>query len=53
MTIIDNSLDSILAQVGDFGKYQIFIFSFVCLGVVFHSALHVAYVFTAMNLDYR
>ncbi|CAH1373368.1 unnamed protein product [Tenebrio molitor] len=53
MTIIDNSLDSILAQVGDFGKYQIFIFSFVCLGVVFQSALHVAYVFTAMNLDYR
>ncbi|XP_063909977.1 solute carrier family 22 member 1-like [Zophobas morio] len=53
MTAADNSLDAILLQIGDFGKYQIFIFSVVCLAVTFHSAVHVAYVFTAMDLNYR
>ncbi|KAJ8979458.1 hypothetical protein NQ317_006772 [Molorchus minor] len=50
---IDSSLDNILIQLGDFGRYQIFVFSLVCFAVILHSAVHVAYVFTAMDLDYR
>ncbi|XP_018564340.1 organic cation transporter protein-like [Anoplophora glabripennis] len=50
---LDSSLDNILVQLGDFGKYQIFVFSLVCVAVILHSAVHVAYVFTAMDLDYR
>ncbi|XP_044259278.1 organic cation transporter protein-like [Tribolium madens] len=53
MTTLDNSLDSILVQIGDFGKYQSFMFSLVCFGVVLHSGVHVAFVFTAMDVDYR
>ncbi|KAJ8967442.1 hypothetical protein NQ314_002890 [Rhamnusium bicolor] len=50
---IDSSLDNILVQLGDFGKYQIFVFSLVCIAVILHSAVHVGYVFTAMDLTYR
>ncbi|XP_018564339.1 organic cation transporter protein-like isoform X2 [Anoplophora glabripennis] len=50
---IDNSLDSILVEIGDFGKYQIYVFVLVCIPVVLHSSVHVAYVFTAMDLTYR
>ncbi|KAJ8967441.1 hypothetical protein NQ314_002889 [Rhamnusium bicolor] len=50
---IDASLDAILVQVGDFGKYQIYVFILVCIPVILHSAVHVAYVFTAMDLNYR
>lgn len=53
MTTLDNSLDSILIQIGDFGKYQSFMFSLVCLGVILHSGVHVAFVFTAMDVEYR
>ncbi|KAJ8943340.1 hypothetical protein NQ318_000555 [Aromia moschata] len=49
----DNSLDAVLAQVGDFGKYQIYIFVLVWIPTIMHSAVHVAYVFTAMDLTYR
>ncbi|CAH1131606.1 unnamed protein product [Ceutorhynchus assimilis] len=51
--VIDNSLDAILIKLGDFGRYQIFVFSLVCVAVVLHSMAHIAYVFTAMDLDYR
>lgn len=50
---VDGSLDAILVQLGDFGKYQSLVFSLVCFAVVLHSATHIAYVFTAMDLDYR
>lgn len=49
----DGSLDGILLELGDFGKYQSLVFSLVCFAVVLHSATHIAYVFTAMDLDYR
>ncbi|XP_066139089.1 organic cation transporter protein-like isoform X2 [Euwallacea fornicatus] len=50
---VDNSLDAILVNLGDFGKYQIYVFSLVCVAVVMHSMVHIAYVFTAMDLNYR
>lgn len=50
---LDNSLDSILVRLGDFGKYQVYVFTLVCVAVVMHSMVHIAYVFTAMDLNYR
>ncbi|RZC33072.1 Sugar tr and/or MFS 1 domain containing protein [Asbolus verrucosus] len=50
---MDNSLDSILVQLGEVGKYQLFILGVVSLGATLHAAAHVAFVFTAMNLEYR
>lgn len=52
-TNVENSLDAILYQLGDFGKYQILVFSLVCVAVILHSVVHIAYVFTAMDLNYR
>ncbi|XP_063909141.1 solute carrier family 22 member 3-like isoform X1 [Zophobas morio] len=53
MTSVDNSLDNLLIQLGDFGKYQSLMFGLVCIGVILHSGVHVAFVFTAMDLEYR
>ncbi|KAJ8979457.1 hypothetical protein NQ317_006771 [Molorchus minor] len=50
---IDNSLDAILEQLGDFGKYQKYVFTLVFIPIIMHSAVHVAYVFTAVDLTYR
>lgn len=50
---VDNSLDNILIQLGDFGKYQKLIFVLICFAVTLHSAVHVAFVFTALQVDYR
>ncbi|XP_019868170.1 organic cation transporter protein isoform X1 [Aethina tumida] len=50
---VDNSLDNILVQLGDFGKYQKLIFVLICFAVTLHSAVHVAFVFTALQVDYR
>ncbi|XP_060524808.1 solute carrier family 22 member 3-like isoform X2 [Cylas formicarius] len=52
-SVDNNSLDTILVRLGDFGRYQIGVFALVCFAVVLHSAVHVAFVFTAMDLDYR
>ncbi|CAH1102516.1 unnamed protein product [Psylliodes chrysocephalus] len=48
-----HSLDDILKQIGDFKTYQILNFSLVCFAVVIHSAVHNAFVFTALNSNYR
>ncbi|XP_072393158.1 organic cation transporter protein-like [Diabrotica undecimpunctata] len=52
-TAQDYTLDSVLKQIGDFGKYQLFVFSVVIFGVVLHSAVHNAFVFTALDVSYR
>ncbi|XP_076254271.1 organic cation transporter protein-like [Rhynchophorus ferrugineus] len=52
-TNVENSLDSILYRLGDFGKYQIQVFGLVCVAVILHSVVHIVYVFTAMDLNYR
>lgn len=46
-------LDKILVHIGDFKKSQIVIFSLVCICVVLHSETHIAFVFTAMDSNYR
>lgn len=49
----ENTLDSVLVQIGDFGKYQIYVLSLVSIVVISHSTVHVAYVFTALDVSYR
>ncbi|KAG5868302.1 hypothetical protein JTB14_022786 [Gonioctena quinquepunctata] len=49
----ENSLDSVLVHIGDLGKYQILIFSLVSFAVVLHSAVHTAFVFTALDVGHR
>ncbi|KAL1491730.1 hypothetical protein ABEB36_012285 [Hypothenemus hampei] len=53
MSTIEDTLDSILLRLGDFGKYQIYVFSLVCVATFMHSMVHIVYVFTAMDLNYR
>lgn len=48
-----NDLDIVLEEVGDFGNYQIYTFTLYTLAVIVHSATHNAFVFTALNVDYR
>ncbi|KAK9874719.1 hypothetical protein WA026_005536 [Henosepilachna vigintioctopunctata] len=46
-------LDNLLDQIGDFGRLQLTALFLICGVVVFHSATHVAYAFTALDSDYR
>ncbi|KAK9874715.1 hypothetical protein WA026_005533 [Henosepilachna vigintioctopunctata] len=48
-----DALDEILVHIGDFGKHQTIAFVLICIVVVFNSATHMAYVFTAMDSEYR
>lgn len=47
------SLDTVLVQIGDFGKYQAFVLVLVSIILIIHSAVHVIFVFSAIELDYR
>ncbi|XP_056636575.1 organic cation transporter protein-like [Diorhabda sublineata] len=49
----DHTLDDVLMKTGDFGKYQIVVFAVVNVAVMLHSAVHNAFVFTALNVNYR
>ncbi|XP_044259279.1 solute carrier family 22 member 3-like [Tribolium madens] len=53
MSNLDSSLDSVLIQLGDFGKFQSFIFGLVCFATILHSGAYVAFVFTARDVEYR
>lgn len=52
MSSADKSLDVILAELGDFGKYQRRNFALICIAVIY-TAIHLNYVFTARDLNYR
>lgn len=49
----DNTLDYVLAQLGDFGRYQVLIFVLFAFAVITHSMMHIAFVFTSKNPGYR
>lgn len=49
----NQSLDAILIEIGQLGKYQCFIVALFALAVVMHSTVHIAFVFTAKDIDYR
>lgn len=46
-------LDDFLLIIGDFGKYQLRVFSLVCIAVILHSAVHNAFVFIALYVPHR
>lgn len=49
--IID--LDSILAELGQFGRYQVQIYCFILLPILFNAAYSAQYVFAAGAVPYR
>lgn len=46
-------LESILSDLGAFGKFQIFIYSLTILPILLISCLGLSYIFTAGQLEYR
>lgn len=49
----NDSLDDILEEIGDFGRLQIVVLLLIYVNVFVNSATHVAYVFTALDSDFR
>ncbi|XP_023305322.2 solute carrier family 22 member 3 [Lucilia cuprina] len=47
------TLDSILIRIGQFGKFQLFIFILICIPMMFNAIFSVTYVFTASTVTYR
>lgn len=52
-TVKEVDLDVILTELGDFGKFQIFIISILTLPNVIVAFYLLSYIFTASQLDYR
>lgn len=48
-----NDLDSVLHEVGEFGKHQIFQFFLIALPIIFASVYAVEYIVTSSTIDYR
>uniref|UniRef100_A0A146LKW8 Organic cation transporter-like protein n=1 Tax=Lygus hesperus TaxID=30085 RepID=A0A146LKW8_LYGHE len=46
-------LDSILREVGQFGRYQIFVFTLLFFSIVYTTFFSLTFVFTASDLQYR
>ncbi|XP_028161571.1 organic cation transporter protein-like isoform X2 [Ostrinia furnacalis] len=46
-------LDSILAELGQFGRYQIQNYCFILLPIMFSAVYNGQYIFAAANMDYR
>lgn len=46
-------IDLIYKELGDFGKFQLKNYLFICSAVIFYSAYTLSFVFTTGNLDYR
>ncbi|CAH2047651.1 unnamed protein product, partial [Iphiclides podalirius] len=49
----DVDLDSILAELGQLGRYQIRIFCFILLPILFSAVQNSQYIFAAANVPYR
>lgn len=46
-------LEAILSDLGEFGRFQIFIYSLTILPILLISCLGLSYIFTAGQLEYR
>ncbi|KAK4883421.1 hypothetical protein RN001_006740 [Aquatica leii] len=53
MTNSNESLDSVLEKLGQLGKYQCFVVALFSIAVILHSAVHITFVFTSKDLNYR
>lgn len=45
--------DTIFEELGDFGRYQRYVYLFICLATIVYGQIALGYVFTAGNLSYR
>lgn len=50
---LTKSFGDALEEVGDFGTYQVQVFSLIAVGIVWHALGHCSFVFSAKNIDYR
>lgn len=46
-------MDTILAEIGNFGKFQKWVYLWICIVIAIDSQGGLAYVFTAADLNYR
>lgn len=49
----DLDLDSVLRELGQFGKFQLINYLFICLPILFSAIFTLSYVFTAGQVEYR
>ncbi|KAH8379073.1 hypothetical protein KR009_002983, partial [Drosophila setifemur] len=49
----DSSLDAILVQIGQFGRYQIINYVLLCVPMLFNAFFSISYVFTASTVVHR
>ncbi|KRT81778.1 membrane transporter [Oryctes borbonicus] len=53
MSANEDPLADVLAELGDFGKYQCIVVLLLSVAVMFHAYPHNAFVFTARSIDHR
>lgn len=51
--IDDGSVDSILTEVGGFGRFQIITYLLICIPNIISAATYVNFMISATTLDYR
>lgn len=49
----EEDLDDVLKRIGQFGKYQIYIYLLLSLPALFAGIVSITYVFSAAELPYR
>lgn len=49
----DFDLDSILPELGEFGRFQIFVYIISCIIISLTAAVGLSYIFTTGQVDYR
>lgn len=50
---IDNNLDAVFAEVGEFGVFQILSLILICIPNTLFGSYVVSYIFASYTLDYR
>lgn len=46
-------LDAVFAELGEFGRYQRFVFFYICIAIFVYGHVTLTYVFTAGDINYR
>jgi hypothetical protein len=50
---VSQDFDSILLEIGNFGRYQILQYALISFAIIFYGALSIAYVFTVGYVPHR
>lgn len=46
-------VDVVFKEIGEFGRYQVVNYVWICTGIIVYSAITLAYIFTAGTVNYR